>query len=178
MPALRTGAALRVPSPVPTHPWPAVQRGRGPHGGHGDSKHMWPSGHGDGAEPTEMPSRRSPGDLPSLCPAALLPLKPGTCHYRAGPGTPLFPCVLWVHIDAVPLGWAQPAHPSSGRRGSSLGPPPRSQVTASSPCPHSAPLPSPRASHPHVFTLDFSACVCSCKMLIVALCACIFNLCR
>lgn len=38
----------------------------------------------------------------------------------------------------------------------------------SSPRPSSVPL-FPRASHPNVFTVDLSACVCSCKMLIVCM---------
>lgn len=99
----------------------------------------------------------------------------------AGSGIPLLPRILF-QVEAMPLSGAQPAHPfpaPAGGAGVLPGTTPSVTASTSSPHPLSAPLPTPtRADHPRVFTLDLSACVRSCKMLIVALCACVVNLCK
>ena len=96
---------------------PAAQRGQEPH--RERSAHV--------ARPSEMLSRQSPRDSPSLSPDAT---QAGHMPTMADSGIPLLPRILF-QVEAVPLSGAQPAHPfpapAGGWGGSSLGPLPQSQ---------------------------------------------------
>ena len=150
-------------------PQPAAQREHEPH--RERSAHV--------ARPSEMLSRQSPRDSPSLSPDAT---QAGHMPTMADSGIPLLPRILF-QVEAVPLSGAQPAHPfpapAGGWGGVLPGTSPSVTASTSSPHPLSAPLPTPtRADHPRVFTLDLYACVCSCKMFIFVFCACVVNLCK
>lgn len=133
-------------------PQPAAQREHEPH--RERSAHV--------ARPSEMLSRQSPRDSPSLSPDAT---QAGHMPTMADSGIPLLPRILF-QVEAVPLSGAQPAHPFPAPAGGWGGGPPWDLSLS-----HSLNLlsSSPLCSPPHPHQSRPSACVYS-----GSLCLCVF----